>query len=107
MSDQPEYFRPLWDAFDGELFQDLVCDLLRAEGYYVEPSGVGPDGGVDAFAGQDIVYGYNNPERLTWAVQCKFRSDPTRALAPADVPGVLESVRGGPFPSRQLSGVFP
>ena len=47
----------VWDEFDGEVFQDLVCDLLSAEDYLVEPSGVGPDGGIDAFAQQQIIFG--------------------------------------------------
>ena len=64
MVNELENFRPLWDEFDGELFQDLVCDLLTEEGYLVEPSGIGPDGGIDIFAPEGI--------NVVTRVQCMF-----------------------------------
>jgi len=101
-----EYFRPLWDGFDGELFQDLVCDLLIAEGYKVEPSGVGPDGAVDAFAKQSIVFGYNHPEDFVWAVQCKYTSKLGKAISPSDVGSIHNSLNNERFEAKNIQGFF-
>src|SRR5438105_2608955 len=98
--------RPIWTNFDGNLFEELVCDLLAAEGYEVELSGIGPDGGVDAFAAQQITFGYNNPERFVWAVQCKFTGDPNRAIGPSDIGSVLNIVSNERFASKAISGYF-
>jgi len=106
MINESEYFRPLWDEFDGEVFQDLVCDLLSAEDYLVEPSGVGPDGGIDAFAQQQIIFGYNNPEPFTWAVQCKFTSNLKKSISPSEVGPILNLVNDERFKSKNISGYF-
>jgi len=106
VSGDREYFTPLWDKFDGELFQDLVCDLLSAEGYFVEASGVGPDGGIDAFARQDIIFGYNNPEPFLWAVACKFRSDAGKTIHPQDIGTVLNVIHNERFKSKSVGGYF-
>lgn len=105
MDDEQHFFRPIWDDFDGELFQDLIVDLLAAEQYQVDPSGVGPDGGVDAFATEHIRFGYNNPEPFVWAVQCKFISG-SRAISPGDVGEILNVISDERFKNRQISGFF-
>ncbi len=96
---------PPWSRFDGELFQDLVVDLLNREGFYVEPSGVGPDGGIDAFAEQRIQFGYNS-ESFVWAVQCKFKSRDGASISPSAVGEILNVVADERFKSRQISGYF-
>lgn len=106
MKNESEYYRPLWNEFDGELFQDLVCDLLAAEDYLVEASGVGPDGGIDAFAQQNIIFGYNNPEPFTWAVQCKFTSQLTKSISPSEVGPILNIVNDERFKTKNISGYF-
>lgn len=103
MEDDQRFFRPIWDDFDGELFQDLVVDLLTAEDYRVEASGVGPDGGVDAFATEQIRCGFNNPEPFTWAVQCKFTSA-ERAISPRDVGEILNVVSDERFVDKKIAG---
>lgn len=100
------YHRTDWEGFDGELFQDLVVDLLKAEGYKVEPSGVGPDKGVDIFAEQSITFGYNDPEPFVWAVQCKFKSDPKKSVSPGDVGSISDVLMDETFASKSLGGYF-
>jgi hypothetical protein len=100
------FYPPNWNDFDGELFQDLIVDLLTAEGYEVEPSGVGTDGGVDAFATQLIRFGYNNPERFVWAVQCKFSSDPKKSISPSAIGEVSNVVFDERFEAKNIAGYF-
>lgn len=107
MSDRSrDFHRPIWDDFDGTLFEELARDLLTAEGFEVEPSGVGPDGGVDAFAMQRIVFGYNNPDPFVWAVQCKFTSNPKRTIKPSDLGPILNIVSDERFSAKNISGYF-
>lgn len=104
--EEQDFFKPLWDHFDGELFRDLICDLLAAEGYLVEPSGVGPDGGIDAFAQEQIRFGYNNPEPFVWAVQCKFSSNVKKTISPSEVGPIFHIVNDERFKSKRISGYF-
>lgn len=101
-----DFFIPIWDDFDGELFQELVVDLLKAEGFEVEYSGVGPDGGIDVFADQKIRFGYNNPEPFVWAVQCKFISNPNKSISPSAVGEILNVVSDERFKEKKISGYF-
>lgn len=100
------FFPPNWNDFDGELFQDLIVDLLTAEGYEVERSGVGTDGGVDAFATQLIRFGYNNPERFVWAVQCKFSSNVDKSISPSAIGEVGNVVFDERFEAKNIAGYF-
>jgi hypothetical protein len=95
-----------WSQFDGLMFEELVSDLLRAEGFGVEPSGVGPDGGVDIVAAQQIRYGYNEPVPFTWAVQCKFSANPRKAISPHQVGEIYDILQDERFRAKNLQGFF-
>jgi len=94
---------PIWEHFNGELFQDLISDLLAAENFLVEPSGVGPDGGVDIIATEKIRFGYNPPEPFVWAVQCKFSSK-SQSITPGKIGEILNVVADERFKDKKLSG---
>ncbi len=98
-----KFTSPIWADFDGESFQDLIVELLTAEGFIVEPSGVGPDGGVDIFATEVIHFGINNQESFVWAVQCKFTSK-SRAISPKYIGEILNTVSDERFRERKITG---
>lgn len=101
-----EFYRPIWDDFDGDLFEELVGDLLVAEGFEVERAGIGPDGGIDAFVTEHIKLGYNNPEPFVWAVQCKFTANPKRAISPSDIGSISDTVKDQRFREKNIAGYF-
>lgn len=84
-----------WSGLDDEWFVSLASDILRYNGYVIRYQGDGPDGGVDLFATQPILFGFDI-QPFTWAVQCKFSKKPNAAVNDKeirDVEGILRSSR--------------
>ena len=86
-----------WELLDDEWFVLLAADVLIARGYAIQYQGAGPDGGVDIFATQTILIGFDI-QPFTWAVQCKFSRSPAKAKAVndseiKDIEGILRSSR--------------
>ncbi|HEO70867.1 MAG TPA: restriction endonuclease [Candidatus Hydrogenedentes bacterium] len=72
--------------FKGHEMAQIVAEVLRAEGYQMEVSSPGPDGGVDILAGRGPM-GFDAP-RL--CVQVKSTSGPVDAKVLRELRGVME-----------------
>ena len=71
--------------FKGHKLSELVAELLRAEGFTVDVATPGPDGGIDAFAGQGPL-GLDNPRVV---VQVKSSPSPVDVRVVRELDGVL------------------
>lgn len=74
-----------WETIDGHTFQSLCVDLLHREGFDVKDRGVGPDGGVDIIAHQQIMLEDNYHKTYTWAVQSKYKIRVTETVKPSEL----------------------
>lgn len=73
--------------FKGHELAQLVGDVLRAQGYKVQISPEGPDGGVDIFAGYGPM-GFDSPRLV---VQVKSGDAPVDVKVVRELKGVMES----------------
>lgn len=81
---------------DGEEFEDLCEDLLKAMGFNIfqpERSGRGPDGGRDIIVTElrysEILDSY---KQIRWLVQCKNNSKANTSVKPSEVMGIMDKL---------------
>jgi len=75
---------------DGQLFEQLVREVLFALGLHVEWSGRGPDGGRDLIC-RETLQGTIGSRPFTWLVQCKHFAHANRSVGVADLDNVVDS----------------
>ncbi|MEM9558023.1 MAG: response regulator [Acidobacteriota bacterium] len=74
-----------WKEIDGHTLQDLIADLLVAEGFGIENRGVGPDGGADLIATQNIRLHDEIFKTFRWVVQVKYKQRTNATVKPAEL----------------------
>lgn len=81
---------------DGEEFEDLCEDLLKAMGFNVfqpERSGRGPDGGKDIIATEMRYSSITDSYRkIRWIVQCKNNSKANMSVKPSEINGIMDRI---------------
>lgn len=74
-----------WARLDGGSFQDLVVELLAREGFDARDQGIGPDGGIDILAIQNLTLQEGIYKSYTWAVQAKYRKNAKSTVKPSEL----------------------
>ena len=76
----------------GEDFENLVFDLLKAEGFNPMRTGRGPDRGVDIIFTETINSRFAGPTNFRWIVQCKDNSRSGKSVKPGDVGSIRDLI---------------
>lgn len=74
-----------WGLIDGHRFQELCADLLAQDSFQVLDQGIGPDGGIDLLAIQNVFFYDGLTRSYRWAIQSKYRSSPRATVSPREL----------------------